>query len=45
MTSRDGSLSYPPVVARHVPLPPEPLWRCWTEEALISRWFAPPPRR
>lgn len=45
MTSRDGSLSYPPVVARHVPLPPEPLWRCWTEEALISRWFAPPPWR
>ena len=35
----DRSLS----IARRIDAPPSALWRCWTEPALITRWFVPPP--
>lgn len=30
-------------IARHIAAPPAVLWRCWTEPALITSWFVPPP--
>ncbi len=31
------------VITRHIPAPPEHVYRAWTEPALITRWFTPPP--
>ena len=31
------------VLVRDIPVPCEKLFRCWTEPALIVRWFTPPP--
>jgi uncharacterized protein YndB with AHSA1/START domain len=31
------------VLTRLIDVPREKLWRCWTEPALIVRWFTPPP--
>ena len=31
------------VLNRRVEAPPDRLYRCWTEPALIKRWFAPEP--
>lgn len=31
------------VVTRLIDAPREKLFRCWTEPALITRWFTPPP--
>lgn len=30
-------------LTRLIPVPRAKLWRCWTEPALICRWFTPPP--
>lgn len=30
-------------LVRHLTAPPEKVWRCWTEPALIEQWFAPKP--
>ena len=31
------------VLERSIDLPPEPLWRGWTEPPLLMRWFTPVP--
>ncbi len=31
------------VLDRQIAVPPETLWRCWTEADLIKQWFAPKP--
>ena len=31
------------VISRLIPVPRHQLFRCWTEPALITRWFTPPP--
>jgi uncharacterized protein YndB with AHSA1/START domain len=31
------------IFTRDVPLPPEALWRAWTEPTLLTRWFCPRP--
>ncbi len=31
------------VLTRLIAAPPEKLYRCWTEPALLTRWFTPPP--
>ena len=31
------------VLTRIVDVPPDKLFRCWTEPSLIVRWFTPPP--
>ncbi len=33
------------VLTRLIDVPRHKLWRCWTEPALITRWFTPPPWR
>lgn len=30
-------------LAFHIAAPPEAVWRCWAEPALLPRWFCPPP--
>jgi uncharacterized protein YndB with AHSA1/START domain len=30
-------------LTRDIPVPPDRLYRCWTEPALLVRWFAPRP--
>lgn len=30
-------------LTRHMTAPPETIWRCMTDPALIARWFAPDP--
>jgi uncharacterized protein YndB with AHSA1/START domain len=30
-------------LAFHIAAPPAAIWRCWTEPALLCRWFCPPP--
>jgi uncharacterized protein YndB with AHSA1/START domain len=30
-------------LVRHMDVPRHKVWRCWTEPALITRWFTPPP--
>jgi len=32
-------------LARLIAAPPALVWRCWTEPALMVRWFTPPPWR
>ena len=31
------------VLTRLIPVPRDKLFRCWTEPALITQWFTPPP--
>jgi uncharacterized protein YndB with AHSA1/START domain len=31
------------VLARLLDAPPAALWRCWTDPALLPKWFCPPP--
>ena len=31
------------VLTRLIDVPRHPLFRCWTEPALIVQWFTPPP--
>ncbi|MDB5798747.1 MAG: polyketide cyclase [Paucimonas sp.] len=31
------------VLQRLIPVAPEKLYRCWTEPALLTQWFTPPP--
>ena len=31
------------VITRLIPVPRHTLFRCWTEPALITQWFTPPP--
>jgi uncharacterized protein YndB with AHSA1/START domain len=33
------------VLERTVPLPPEALWRAWTDPTVLPRWFCPRPWR
>ena len=28
-------------LTRLIPAPPEKVWRCWTDPALLPRWFGP----
>ncbi|QYZ71201.1 SRPBCC domain-containing protein [Neotabrizicola shimadae] len=28
-------------ITRLIPAPPEKVWRCWTDPALLPRWFGP----
>jgi uncharacterized protein YndB with AHSA1/START domain len=31
------------IITRMIDAPPEKVWRAWTEPALLTQWFTPPP--
>jgi uncharacterized protein YndB with AHSA1/START domain len=41
-TTSDAAL-HELVITRLIPVPRHKLFRCWTEPALITQWFTPPP--
>lgn len=43
MTAPDPAFDL--LLERRLAAPPECVWRCWTETALLCQWFTPPPWR
>lgn len=39
----DTAVLHELVITRLIPVPRHKLFRCWTEPALITQWFTPPP--
>ena len=44
-TTADAATVHELVITRLIPVPRHTLFRCWTEPALITQWFTPPPWR
>ena len=42
-TAADTTAVHELVITRLIPVPRHQLFRCWTESALITQWFTPPP--
>jgi uncharacterized protein YndB with AHSA1/START domain len=42
-TAADAATVHELVITRLIPVPRHTLFRCWTEPALITQWFTPPP--
>ena len=42
-TAADTTAVHELVITRLIPVPRHTLFRCWTEPALITQWFTPPP--